>query len=95
VITRSDGKVFHCRADSTSVVRFDASDIDPLSDGYELVVDLLAIRYRDAGTDALSPARRADRACSGIAGEHRRRWKADALMPPGVVSGRRHGSAKI
>jgi sortase A len=38
VITRSDGKVFHYRADGTSVVRFDAANIDPLIDGYELVL---------------------------------------------------------
>jgi sortase A len=38
VITRRDGRAFHYRADSTSVVRFDASGIDPLTDGYELVL---------------------------------------------------------
>jgi sortase A len=38
VVTRRDGKTFRYRADSTSVVRFDASGIDPLSDGYELVL---------------------------------------------------------
>jgi sortase A len=37
-VTRRDGKTFRYRADSTSVVRFDASGIDPLSDGYELVL---------------------------------------------------------
>ncbi len=37
-ITRSDGRRFRYRADSTSVVRFDASGIDPLTDGYELVL---------------------------------------------------------
>ena len=37
-ITRSDGKSFHYRADRASVVRFDASGIDPLTDGYELVL---------------------------------------------------------
>jgi sortase A len=37
-VTRSDGKKFRYRADSTSVVRFDASGIDPLTDGYELVL---------------------------------------------------------
>src|SRR3984893_18506552 len=31
VITRSDGKVFRYRADANSVVRFDASGIDPLT----------------------------------------------------------------
>ena len=38
VITRSDGKVFHYRADSSSVVRFDAPGIDPLSSETELVL---------------------------------------------------------
>ena len=38
VITRRDGKTFRYRADSTSVVRFDASGIDPLTEGYELVL---------------------------------------------------------
>src|SRR3954464_8973944 len=33
--TRADGRTFHYRADRTSVVRFDASGIDPLGDGYE------------------------------------------------------------
>ena len=37
-ITRSDGSKFRYRADSTSVVRFDASGIDPLAGGYELVL---------------------------------------------------------
>src|SRR5215475_579884 len=37
-ITRSDGKRFRYRADSSSVVRFDASGIDPLRDRYELVL---------------------------------------------------------
>jgi len=37
-ITRSDGRRFHYRADSSSVVRFDASGIDPLTDRYELVL---------------------------------------------------------
>lgn len=37
-VTRSDGKAFRYRADSTSVVRFDASGIDPLADGYQLVL---------------------------------------------------------
>ncbi|HEV7410758.1 MAG TPA: class GN sortase [Bradyrhizobium sp.] len=37
-ITRSDGKVFRFRADSSSVVRFDAPGIDPLSNGFELVL---------------------------------------------------------
>jgi sortase A len=37
-ITRSDGKTFRYRADGTSVVRFDASGIDPLADGYQLVL---------------------------------------------------------
>ena len=37
-ITRSDGKKFRYRADATSVVRFDDSGIDPLTDRYELVL---------------------------------------------------------
>src|SRR3984885_10858558 len=36
-ITRGDGKTFHYRADSAAVVRFDASGIDPLATGYQLV----------------------------------------------------------
>ena len=38
VVTRSDGQAFRYRADATSVVRFDASGIDPLSDGHQLVL---------------------------------------------------------
>ena len=37
-VTRRDGKTFRYRVDRTSVVRFDASGIDPLGDGYELVL---------------------------------------------------------
>ena len=37
-VMRSDGKHFHYRVDATSVVRFDASGIDPLADGYQLVL---------------------------------------------------------
>src|SRR5260221_1217044 len=37
-VTRSDGGKFRYRADATSVVRFDASGIDPLASGYELVL---------------------------------------------------------
>jgi sortase A len=37
-ITRRDGQIFRYRADGASVVRFDASGIDPLTDGYELVL---------------------------------------------------------
>ena len=37
-VTRRDGETFHYRVDGSSVVRFDASGIDPLSDGYELVL---------------------------------------------------------
>jgi sortase A len=37
-ITRSDSKRFRYLADSASVVRFDASGIDPLTDQYELVL---------------------------------------------------------
>ncbi|MEA2943601.1 MAG: sortase, partial [Bradyrhizobium sp.] len=38
VITRGDGKLFRFRADSDSVVRFEAPGIDPLSGGTELVL---------------------------------------------------------
>ena len=37
-VTRSDGRKFRYRADSTSIVRFDASGIDPLSNTFELVL---------------------------------------------------------
>ena len=37
-IVRSDGRRFRYRADATSIVRFDASGIDPLAGGYELVL---------------------------------------------------------
>ena len=37
-ITRSDSKHFRYRTDATSIVRFDASGIDPLTDRYELVL---------------------------------------------------------
>ena len=37
-VTRDDGKTFHYRVDGSSVVRFDASGIDPLRGGYELVL---------------------------------------------------------
>jgi len=37
-VTRSDGKIFRYRADRSSVVRFDQSGIDPLTDRYELVL---------------------------------------------------------
>src|SRR5216683_2909667 len=37
-VTRGDGKRFRYRADSTAIVRFDASGIDPQTDGYELVL---------------------------------------------------------
>jgi sortase A len=37
-IMRNDGRTFRYRADGAAVVRFDASGIDPLSDGYELVL---------------------------------------------------------
>jgi sortase A len=37
-VTRRDGKVFRYRVTATSVVRFDASGIDPLIDGHELVL---------------------------------------------------------
>jgi sortase A len=37
-VTRSDGRKFRYRADSTSVARFDASGIDPLAGGHGLVL---------------------------------------------------------
>jgi sortase A len=37
-VTRHDGRTFRYRVDATSVVRFDASGIDPLSDGHQLVL---------------------------------------------------------
>jgi len=37
-VTRSDGTTFSYRTDGWSVVRFDASGIDPLSGGFELVL---------------------------------------------------------
>ncbi|MCC8982946.1 class GN sortase [Bradyrhizobium acaciae] len=37
-VTRRDGKMFRYRADRSSVVRFDQSGIDPVTDGYELVL---------------------------------------------------------
>jgi sortase A len=37
-VTRSDGRMFRYLADASSVVRFDASGISPLSDHYELVL---------------------------------------------------------
>src|SRR5215813_2422805 len=37
-VTRSDGKTFRYRADTTAVVRYDQSGIDPLAGGYELVL---------------------------------------------------------
>ncbi len=37
-VTRNDGKTFHYHVDGSSVVRFDASGIDPLRSGYELVL---------------------------------------------------------
>src|SRR5262249_15282374 len=37
-VTRSDGKTFRYRADGMSVVRYDASGIDPRGGGYELVL---------------------------------------------------------
>jgi sortase A len=37
-VTRDDGRTFRYRADGSSVVRFDASGIDPLADGHELVL---------------------------------------------------------
>jgi sortase A len=37
-VTRSDGRRFRYRADSAAVVRFDASGIDPQTEGYQLVL---------------------------------------------------------
>ena len=37
-VTRDDGKTFRYRADGASVVRYDASGIDPLTEGHELVL---------------------------------------------------------
>ena len=37
-VTRSDGERFRYRADTTAIVRYDQSGIDPLSNGYELVL---------------------------------------------------------
>jgi sortase A len=37
-ITRSDGRKFRYRADAASIVRFDASGIDSLAGGYQLVL---------------------------------------------------------
>src|SRR4051794_21764779 len=37
-ITRGDGKRFRYRADSSAVVRFDASGINPAAEGFELVL---------------------------------------------------------
>src|SRR5256886_4466261 len=37
-ITRGDGRTFRYQVDATSVVRFDASGIDPLAGGHELVL---------------------------------------------------------
>ena len=37
-VVRSDGRKFRYRVHATSIVRFDASGIDPLASGYELVL---------------------------------------------------------
>jgi sortase A len=37
-VTRSDGQTFRYRADAAAIVRYDQSGIDPLADGYELVL---------------------------------------------------------
>ena len=37
-VTRRDGRTFRYRADSHSVVRFDQSGIDPVSDSPELIL---------------------------------------------------------
>lgn len=60
-VTRSDGKHFHYRADSSAIVRFDASGIDPHAQGYEpRAVDLLAVRRAYLGSGSLHPARDSD-----------------------------------
>ena len=38
VVTRRDGRTFHYRADGSSVVRYDASGIDPLAGGHALAL---------------------------------------------------------
>jgi len=37
-VTRRDGRTFHYRVTATTVVRFDASGIDPLVEGYHLIL---------------------------------------------------------
>ncbi len=37
-VTRQDGRTFRYRVDATSIVRFDASGIDPFVDGHRLVL---------------------------------------------------------
>jgi sortase A len=37
-VTRRDGKIFRYRADSSAIVRFDQSGIDPFTAGHELVL---------------------------------------------------------
>jgi sortase A len=37
-VTRSDGRTFRYRVDAMTVVRFDASGLDPVTDKYELVL---------------------------------------------------------
>jgi sortase A len=37
-VTRNDGKAFRYRADATAVARYNQSGIDPLADGYQLVL---------------------------------------------------------
>jgi sortase A len=37
-VTRQDGRTFRYRVDGTSVVRFDASGIDPLASGHALIL---------------------------------------------------------
>jgi sortase A len=37
-VTRRDGRTFHYRADGSTVVRYDASGIDPRADGYALAL---------------------------------------------------------
>lgn len=61
-VTRSDGKHFRFRADSSAVVRFDASGIDPAARGSRTRArDLLAVQRRRVRPRALHPACYPDR----------------------------------
>jgi sortase A len=37
-VTRRDGRTIHYRADGSSIVRFDATGLDPMTEGHELVL---------------------------------------------------------